>query len=264
MKKTILFALALTIIAQGAAYAESDMLVGAMAVVMPSDQPVYLLAEPTDTAETLCEIPAKAKVTVLAEVDQTYTRIHFDGRRGYVPSAALDMVVSLGGLSVWKMTTAAQRENLNGFLTAFTAVDFAALSGAAFYLTDTSAPALAAFAARRISLDAPDKIERSACPGDMNASLPISELDPVVLRYFGVRIENLGSDTYSWSEADTVLSGNTAALTNIIDMGGGQYALYFNVLDWDGSAQMTGYATVQAESLDDPDGFTLSAIVVSQ
>ncbi len=265
MKKTFLFALALTLLSQSVAGAETDMLVGSAAVVVPMADPIALLTEPSVTAERLCEIPAGAEVTVLAEIDEGFTRVHFQGKRGYVPSAALDYAVSLGGLSIRDTITDAQRENLNAFLTAFTETGFAELSQGAFFLTDESGSLLAEFAARRVWLDAPGTLETGTCD-EAYARLPASVLASIVDRYFGVTPDSLRSADgfFDWHEKDDDVQGGSAVLTNVIDMGMGDYTLYFEVRGADANLIGTGRAGIRADNLDDPESFALSSIVVNE
>ena len=266
MKKALLFALALTFLTRGTAGAEPDMLVGSMALILPINGTVYLLAEPSDASVKLCEIPVGAEVTILAEAGETYTCVNWDGQKGYVASFVLNYVVSLGGLSIRGMITDAQRENLNRFLTAFTQTRFADLSAGAFYLTDESDPLLAAFAVLRIQFDAPNEIEVGEYADGADARAPETILASIIKRFFGVAPEGLGSsDGYCyWQKSGDEIQGGAAVLTNILDMGGGKYDLYFDIVNAEAVSLGTGRAAIRASDLDDLDGFTLSSIVVSE
>jgi hypothetical protein len=265
MKKTILVALVLTLLAPGVGRAEPDMLVGTKAAILSAARAVPLRNEPADTAESLCEVPTGAEVTVLAEAEGGYTRVNYEGRRGYVSSAALDYMVSLGGLSILASLTDAQRENIEGFLAAFIGTDFAELSQGAFLLTDESGPLLAAFAARYAVREGSDAVETGAYENGCDARLSAAALTPIVRRYFGAMPEPFGDgDGYFYFQtSDAQMTNRTAVLTNIIDFGSGAYALYFEILNADAKTVGTGRADVHASDLGDPDGFSLSALAVS-
>lgn len=266
MKKTLLIALALALLTPCAGRAEPDMLVGSKAVIFSAEGAAPLRAGPSGDAAALCEIPAGAEVTVLAETGEGYARINYEGQRGYVPSAVLDYLVSLGGLSIRASLTNAQSENIEGFLNAFVETDFAELSQGAFYLTDEFDPRLAAFAARHITRGAPDAVETGEYEGGCDARLPVDALAPVVRRYFGAAPEILGAGDgyYYFRISDARPRHRVAVLSNVMDFGSGVYALYFDLLDADAKTVGTGRADVHASDLGDPDGISLFALVVNE
>ncbi len=265
MKKTLLIALALALLTPGAGRAAPDTLVGTKAAIFSTGDAVPLRGEPSDAAEALREIPVGAEVTVLAEAGGGYARINYEGQRGYVPSAVLDYLVTLGGLSIYASLTDAQRANLERFLTAFVETDFAELSQGAFSLTDESGSYLAAFAARYIMGDASDAVERGEYEDGCDARLPTDALDPIIGRYFGTAQETLGAGDgyYYFRASDAQPRDRVAALTNVIDFGRGAYALFFDILDADAKTVGTGRADVHASDLGDPGGMSLFMLAVS-
>lgn len=213
--------------------ARADTNIGTLMEVVNCREYVTMRLEPDTSAEEVTRLMPGERVTMLdSQVRNGFCRVGSERGQGYVLvkylSALPDEVD--GAASIDSELTAAQRADINLFLSNFTESGFASDRG---YFDMNDNPAMIDFAIDHIWLNQPDKVEWVE-DGEYNVRLAEKAVEPVCEKYFGFapvehasRWYDLSDGYYRWTETGGHVNLGFAQATGVSRVGEDWYAVYF-------------------------------------
>jgi len=192
---------------------------------------VGLYAAPAESAPLTAHIPRYAGLVYLDAAENGFCRVAFMGATGYAPAGMLETLYSYAGDVI--DLSAAQRYNVNLFLSNFSEQEFMRRSGV-YDDYDHEDWQLNDFAVRHILLNRPDSVQRGKYAGGYSVRVSAEEAAGVAQKYFGRTPYDPAWSAYAYRDGYYYLheeelpgAGGFTCLDEVIDLGGGRIGVYF-------------------------------------
>jgi len=244
MKRLFSFLLILILLCSSA-FACDSWYTGDFVQVADCKEYISLREEPSTDAAVLERIPLDGVAVYLCHHDDSFAKVLFNGKIGYVMQKYLKNLFSVCERCIPQNLNDEELYNLQIFLTNFT--EQGMLSPAGLLHGDSmSDAALVDFAAEHIWFNRQDKLEWGEYANENNVRLDKQHIPEVCLKYFGRMPELFTSDRYDiegdylcWQETGGHVPFGFSIVHGAHDMGDGRYRVSFCVygmgMDWDES-----------------------------
>ena len=248
MKRMIALVMALAVLCAFGASAEGFFIDGRVAElgnrleVRNCKENITLREEADTSSAALARIPLFGTVDYIADADNGFYLVCYEGKTGYALSKYLEVLDTFEGKDV--DVTDKQRYNINLFLSNFTEAGFLWRSGC-YDNSCVDYALLTDFAIDHCWFNRQSRLEWGEYFNDNNVRLPEDQIAPIVKKYFGFSIKpshklqyvDYKGGYYYWQETGGHTNDGFACLANIEQLSRTRYSVWFNIYgageNWD-------------------------------